>query len=192
MKKGKKFKRRRRLLLLLLVVVIGILFIRSEWLGRTIYPIYYKEEIIRNANLYQLDPLLVASIIRVESNFKPEAVSPKGALGIMQLMPDTAEWILKKENFGSVTVEDVGRKPDVGIRLGTWYIQDLLRQFDGNLVVSLAAYNAGPGNVRQWLKNKTWSGEESTIGDIPFGETRHYVQRVLYYYGKYKQVHKNL
>lgn len=191
MRRRKKL-RKKRFALLLLVVVIGALFIRSEWLGRTIYPIYYKEEIVRNANLYRVDPLLIASIIRVESNYKPTAVSPKGAVGIMQLMPDTAEWILGKENFGEISVDDVGRKADAGIRLGAWYIQELLRQFDGNLVVSLAAYNAGPGNVRSWLGNKQWDGREETIADIPFGETRHYVQRVLFYYGKYKQVHKDI
>lgn len=189
MKSGAK-KKRRRVVLLLFLVIVGLLFIQSEWLGRTIYPIYYKDEIKRNAELYKLDPLLVASVIRVESNYKPEAISPKGAIGIMQVMPDTAKWILAHEDFDSITVDDVGRKPDAGIRIGTWYIQDLLRQFDGNLVVTLAAYNAGPGNVRQWLKERKWDGTESTISDIPFGETRHYVQKVLYYYNKYKQVHK--
>ncbi|WP_027093968.1 lytic transglycosylase domain-containing protein [Cohnella thermotolerans] len=191
--KGKRKNKRTRAVLLLLVVVIGILFIRSEWLGRTIYPIYYKEEIKRTAELYKIDPLLIASIIRVESNYKPEAVSPKGAIGIMQVMPDTAQWILKREkNFGTLTMDDIGREPEAGIRVGTWYIQELLRQFDGNLVVSLAAYNAGPGNVREWLKSKKWDGKEETVRDIPFGETRQYVQKVLYYYNKYKQVHKNL
>lgn len=192
MKKSGAKKKRRRVVLLLLVIVVGLLFIRSEWLGRTIYPIYYKDEIKRNAELYKLDPLLIASIIRVESNYKPQAVSPKGAIGIMQLMPDTAEWILSHENFGSISLDDIGHEPDAGIRIGTWYIRDLLRQFDGNLVVSLAAYNAGPGKVRQWLKDRTWDGQPDSIDHIPYGETRQYVQKVLYYYNKYKEVHKDL
>jgi len=192
MKKNVAKKKRRRLVLLLLLIVVGLLFIQSEWLGRTIYPIYYKDEIKRNAELYKLDPLLIASVIRVESNYKPEAVSPKGAIGIMQLMPDTAEWILTHENFGSISLDDIGHEPEAGIRVGTWYIRDLLRQFDGNLAASLAAYNAGPGKVRQWLSNRTWDGKTETISDIPYGETRQYVQKVLYYYNKYKEVHKDL
>ncbi|CAM3882039.1 lytic transglycosylase domain-containing protein [Cohnella lubricantis] len=193
MKKNSNAKsKRRRVVLLLLIIIVGLLFIQSEWLGRTIYPIYYKEEIKQSAELYELDPLLIASIIRVESNYKPRAVSPKGAIGIMQLMPDTAEWILSHDNFGSISLDDIGRQPEAGIRIGTWYMKDLLRQFDGNLVVSLAAYNAGPGKVRQWLKDRTWDGKAESVADIPYGETRQYVQKVLHYYNKYKEVHKDL
>lgn len=192
MKKGKAGKRRRRLVLLLFIIVVGLLFFQSEWLGRTIYPIYYKDEIARNAELYDMDPHLIAAIIRVESNYKAGAVSPKGALGIMQVMPDTAEWILKKDDFGAITVEDVGRNPEAGIRIGTWYIQELLRQFNGNLNLSLAAYNAGPGKVKQWVDQKVWDGSEKRLSDIPYGETRQYVKKVLYYYNKYQEVHKDL
>lgn len=191
MKKGRA-KRRRGLVLLLFLIVVGLLFFQSEWLGRTIYPIYYKDEIQRSAQRYQIDPHLIAAVIRVESNYKAEAVSPKGALGIMQVMPDTAQWILKKEDFGAITVEDIGRNPEAGIRIGTWYIQELLRQFDGNLNLSLAAYNAGPGKVKQWVDDNVWDGTEKRLGDIPYGETRHYVKKVLYYYNKYQEVHKDL
>jgi len=189
--KRKPKKIRRRFVLLLLLIVVGLLFVQSEWLGRTIYPIYYQDEIKEYAARYQLDPLLVASIIRVESNFKPDAVSPKGALGMMQVMPDTAQWILKNEDMGQHTVDDVIRDPKVGIQVGTWYLQSLLKQFDGRLALSLAAYNAGPGKVKQWVANNVWDGSEEHLSDIPFGETRRYVQRVFYFYNKYKQVHRD-
>jgi soluble lytic murein transglycosylase len=185
-------KKRRRLLLPLLLLVLVVVLVQSEWLGRMMYPIYYKEEIRSIASRYQLDPLLIAAIIRVESNYKAEAVSPKGALGIMQVMPETAEWILSKEDFGSLTIQEISRKPEAGILVGSWYLREMLRQFDGRLAVSLAAYNAGPGKVRQWLNENIWDGEQSSLNDIPYGETRHYVQRILYYYNKYKKLYDEI
>ncbi|MFC5405414.1 lytic transglycosylase domain-containing protein [Cohnella soli] len=189
--KMKKAKRK-RIIIPLILIVLGVLFVQSDWLGKKIYPIKYTEEIKDNAAHYGLDPLLIAAIIRVESNYKVNAVSPKGAVGIMQLMPDTAEWILKKDNFGDLTVKDAGNEAGAGIRLGAWYMKELTRQFDGSLVISLAAYNAGPGKVRQWLDKGVWDGQEQTVRDIPYGETRHYVQRVMYYYKKYAKIYEKL
>lgn len=186
-------KSRKRWFLLLLLIVLAVMFVRSEWIGRSIYPVYFKSEIKQHAAAFGQDPLLIAAIIRVESNFKEDAVSRKGALGIMQLMPDTAAWILQKEaSFKDVSVQDAGSKADAGIRLGTWYIKELDRQFEGNLPVMLAAYNAGPNRVRQWLSDRVWDGSEQTVNDIPYGETRQYVQRVLYYYKKYQEVYDSL
>lgn len=188
----RKRLKRKRFILPLVVIILSALFIQSEWLGRWIYPISYTEEIKLNASNYQLDPLLIAAIIRVESNYKLNAVSPKGALGIMQIMPDTAAWILQQDNFGKVTVEDAGREAHAGIALGSWYVKELHRQFDGNLILSLAAYNAGPGKVKQWLTKGIWDGKEESIRNIPYGETRHYVQRVMYYYKKYQKLYETL
>jgi soluble lytic murein transglycosylase len=190
-KRSKRIKRKRVILPLILIVLCA-LFVQSEWLGRWIYPISYTDEIKRNASDYQLDPLLIAAIIRVESNYKLEAVSPKGAVGIMQIMPETAAWILEQDNFGTLSIKDAGREAQAGIKLGSWYVKELNRQFNGNLVASLAAYNAGPGKVRQWLENGVWDGKEQTLRDIPFGETRHYVQRVMYYYKKYQKIYETL
>jgi len=186
-------KSRKRWFFFILIVVLAVMFIRSEWIGRTIYPVYFKTEIKQHAAAYGQDPLLIAAIIRVESNFKEDAVSSKGALGIMQLMPDTAAWILQKEaEFKELTVQDAGSRADAGIRLGTWYIKELNRQFGGNLPVVIAAYNAGPNRVKQWLSDQVWDGSEQTIRNIPYGETRHYVQRVLYYYKKYQEIYDPL
>jgi soluble lytic murein transglycosylase len=181
--------KRQRLLLLLFLAVLVVLFVRAEWIGRMIYPVYYTAEITRHAAANEVDPLLIAAIIRVESNFRADAVSPKGALGIMQVMPDTAEWILQKGAFGGLTVEDVSKSADAGIQLGTWYVRELNRQFGGSLPLTLAAYNAGPSRVRKWLDEGVWDGHLETIRNIPFGETRHYVQRVLYYYEKYREIY---
>jgi len=184
---------RKRWFFLILIALLAALFVRSEWIGRTIYPVYFKTEIKQHAAAFGQDPLLIAAIIRVESNYKENAVSPKGALGIMQLMPDTAAWILEKEAlFKDLDMQDASSRADAGIRLGTWYVKELNRQFDGNLPVVLAAYNAGPGRVRQWLNERVWDGSEQTLRNIPYGETRQYVQRVLYYYKKYQEYYNPL
>jgi len=188
---AKKLKRK-NLTLPLLLIVLAALFVQSDWLGRWIYPISFKDEIKQGAAKYELDPLLIAAIIRVESNFRPSAVSPKGAVGIMQIMPDTADWILKQDDFGAITAKDVGNQVHTGIAMGAWYVKELHRQFDGSLTKALAAYNAGPGKVRKWLESGVWDGNEQTLGDIPYGETRHYVQRVMYYYKKYQDLYENL
>jgi soluble lytic murein transglycosylase len=188
-KKKKPRWKRKRLFLLVLIVVLAALFIRSEWIGRLIYPVSFADEIKQNALLYGQDPLLIAAIIRVESNYDENAVSPKGAVGIMQLMPETATWILKQERFGDLTLEDAGSRASAGIRLGTWYVKELKRRFGDQLPAVLAAYNAGPNRVRQWLDDKVWDGSEGTVQNIPYGETRHYVQRVLYYYKKYQDIY---
>lgn len=183
--------KRKRVILPLILIVLCALFVQSEWLGRWIYPIYYVEEIKSSADEYQLDPLLIAAIIRVESNYKHEAVSSKGALGIMQIMPETAEWILEQEGFGKLSVEEARKDAQVGIRMGTWYVKELNRQFNENLPVALAAYNAGPGKVKQWLDKGIWKGTIQSLSDIPYGETRHYVQRVMYYYKKYQNIYRS-
>ncbi|WEK53210.1 MAG: lytic transglycosylase domain-containing protein [Candidatus Cohnella colombiensis] len=187
-----KKTRRTRLLLSILLIVLAAVIVQSDWLGRFIYPISYVQEIKQGANEYKLDPLLVAAIIRVESNYKPDARSKKGALGIMQIMPETVKWIIKQEDFGDISLVDVGEKAHAGIALGSWYIKELLRQFDGDLTKVLAAYNAGPGKVRQWVGEGVWDGSEQQIRNIPYGETRHYVQRVLYYYKKYQKLYETL
>ncbi|MFC3802562.1 lytic transglycosylase domain-containing protein [Cohnella sp. GCM10012308] len=191
MSKKRTRPKRKRWFLLLFLIIVALLFIRSEWLGQMVYPIQYQKEIQSNADRYAVDPRLIAAVIRVESNFEPNAVSPKGAIGIMQIMPDTAEWILKQDDFGSITAKLAGERADAGIRLGSWYLKELLRQFDGDAVKSLAAYNAGPGKVKQWLRDGKWDGREETISDIPYGETRRYVQKVLFYRKKYDELYDN-
>ncbi len=189
---SKKDKRRRRIVLPLLLVVLGLLFVQSDWLGRLIYPISFKEEIKAGAAKYNLDPMLIAAIIRVESNYKHSAVSPKGAVGIMQVMPKTAQEILTQTDFKNITPEQAAQEARVGILMGAYYVKYLSREFDGSLPLTLAAYNAGLGNVQSWLGDGKWDGSESRLSDIPYGETRHYVQRVLYYYKKYRDLYETL
>ncbi|MFF2910225.1 lytic transglycosylase domain-containing protein [Paenibacillus sp. NPDC057934] len=181
--------RKKRVLLLLFIGFTGILFLGTNWMS-WFYPIHYKEEIRKHSTTYEIDPFLVAAIIRVETNFKTGKESKKGAIGLMQLMPDTAKWAMEKAKLPDVSLERLKHEPSVNIELGAWYLSSLSRQFDGNRTAVIAAYNAGPGNVQNWLKQGTWDGTEDNVKDIPFGETRHYVQRVIYYYNQYTDIYK--
>lgn len=180
---------KKRFLLVIVLVLLAVLFLKSDWMSRWLYPIHYQNDILISADNYGLEPHLLAAIIRVETNYSTDAVSKKGAIGIMQLMPDTAEWIIKKGGFSNVTNESLSSRADISIEVGSWYLKSLNDQFKGNKYMVIAAYNAGPGKVSRWLDDGTWDGQFETVDQIPYGETRHYVQRVIYYYNKYKTLY---
>ncbi|WP_138755394.1 lytic transglycosylase domain-containing protein [Paenibacillus sinopodophylli] len=180
---------KKRVLLLLLLGLITILFLKSDWLGAIMYPVKYKADIRASASNYGVEPHLVAAIIRSETNYQTGKDSRKGALGLMQIMPDTADWVVQKAGFKNVTEDTLRHRADVSIEIGSWYLNSLSEQFGQNQIAAIAAYNAGPGNVRKWLDTGVWDGTIETVNEIPFGETRHYVQRVIYYYNKYKDLY---
>lgn len=181
--------RKKRVLLVILISFLFLLFFNTNWMS-WFYPIHYKDEIRTQAEAYDVDPFLVASIIRVESNYKLSRESKKGAIGLMQLMPDTANWVLEKKQKKNVTMDELKHEPEANIEIGTWYLDYLSDHFDGNPIAAIAAYNAGQGNVGSWIKKGLWDGKLDTINEIPVGETRHYVQRVIYYYNQYKDIYK--
>jgi soluble lytic murein transglycosylase len=122
---------------------------------------------------------LIYAIMREESRFETDAVSRAGAVGLMQLMPDTARRIARKNELGP----DVGDRlddPSVNVSIGTWYASDLLQQGDGSVAWMLAAYNAGPGAARRWLTPGV-SGNDAIVAveSIDYRETRGYVKRVV-------------
>jgi len=158
------------------MVFLAVFIVPSLW--RIIYPWPHRELIMRHAELHDLDPFLVAAIIRVESSFRSEALSPQGARGLMQIIPTTGQWIANQKGLPNYS-EDSLFSPETNIMLGTWYLRNLKEQFDGEVVVALAAYNGGRGNVSTWLEERVWSGQVADIADIPFPETRNYVWRVL-------------
>jgi soluble lytic murein transglycosylase len=161
------------------------------------YPIGYQGLIQDAATSVRVDPLLVASVIRVESKFQTEDVSHAGAIGLMQLMPNTALWITNQAQSEGKPIKgySAGQSPTslgiptVNIQLGSWYIHHLIDQFQGNEVAAIAAYNAGPQRVQQWLTTGQWDGQLVTSDKIPVGETRHFVGRVFYNYNLYKRIY---
>ena len=143
-----------------------------------IYPYQHQELVTMYAEANGVSPALVASVIKHESKFAHQAHSPRGAVGLMQLMPETAEWIAGQLGEEDFSLEKL-REPEMNIRYGTWYLALLEREFDGNQVLTLAAYNAGRGTVHEWMEERGWASNFSDISAIPYPETRFYVGRVL-------------
>ncbi|MNI78673.1 Soluble lytic murein transglycosylase precursor [compost metagenome] len=107
-------------------------------------------------------------------------------------MPDTAKWVILKAKFEDIPLEKVKEETGANIQIGTWYLRSLSDQFDNNQIAMIAAYNAGPTNVKNWIKSGKWDGSLEKSNDIPFGETRHYVKRVSHYYEQYLSIYEGL
>jgi soluble lytic murein transglycosylase len=163
----------RRLLALVLVVATALAaftFLRSgepAWLERLHYPLQYESIVRAHARNYGLDPALVAAVIYQESKFRADARSKSGAIGLMQLRPETARGIAIRTGGSRFRTEDLF-EPELNIRYGCWYLRHLLQKY-GDEKTALAAYNAGQANVDEW---------KATGGGIRFAETRAYVTRV--------------
>ncbi|WJH34667.1 lytic transglycosylase domain-containing protein [Paenibacillus aurantius] len=168
--------------------ILLLLFFKSAWMGRMLYPIRYQDEITAAADQNNVDPLLIAAIIRVESNYRHDVVSHKGAYGIMQVMPDTAQWIFEMEGFHQYKLSDL-ENPGINILVGSKYLNFLNKQLGNNPYAVMAAYNAGQGKVAKWREEKIWDGSYATVDRIPFMETRKYVRSVTYYYDKYVKLY---
>ncbi len=124
---------------------------------------------------FHISPELLQAVILTESKYNPQAVSRTGAVGVMQIMPDTAQWIAEQSGLPADNLHD----PKQNIALGAWYLYYLLDKYHGNLVLALAAYNAGRGNVDSWMKENRWPPDFVDINRIPFPETREFVKHVI-------------
>lgn len=173
----------------LLIVIISLVNSNRFW--DILFPVFYKDVLVKYSNEYKIDPLLAASIIKVESSFYSGAKSPKGAVGLMQIMPDTGREIAIKLGIRPFTNSDL-YDPEVNIRIGLYYLARLRKEFDGNIPLTLAAYNGGKGNVKKWLKEREnmSATEYYNINSIPFPETRNFVQAVLWNYKWLKNVQR--
>jgi soluble lytic murein transglycosylase len=140
-------------------------------------PLRHEDIIRQQAREKGLDPALVAAVIYAESHFRDGQTSPAGALGLMQLTPETARYIARKSGGTAFVVGDLAT-PQVNIAYGTYYLRYLLRRYDGNEAFALAAYNAGEGNVDRWIASARAHDRGLTIDAIPYAETRAYVARV--------------
>ncbi len=140
-------------------------------------PLRHEDIIRQQAREKGLDPALVAAVIYAESHFRDGQTSPAGALGLMQLTPETARYIARKSGGTAFVVGDLAT-PQVNIAYGAYYLRYLLRRYDGNEAFALAAYNAGEGNVDRWIAAARAHDRALTIDAIPYAETRAYVTRV--------------
>ncbi len=132
-------------------------------------------------------PDLVAALIREESAYDPQAVSSVGAMGLMQLMPETGQWVAKQSGqpaLGKSSLFD----PETNIRLGSWYLSHLLERYSGSVVRAVAAYNAGTTIVDRWIEEFGSRDPEAFTESIPYRETRNFVKRVLRSAGEYRRI----
>ena len=172
-------------LALLMTVLFIVMMSKEERVQRELYPYKYREEVERNAKEYGVEEYLAAAVIKAESGFNEGALSEAGAIGLMQIMPDTGEWIAEQLE-GLSEYEKMGlREPTMNLKFGIWYLSELMKEYGGDEVKALAAYNAGLGNVKRW-EEEGWRGE---VEGIPYAETREYVKRVLRIREKYRELY---
>lgn len=139
-----------------------------------VYPKKYEADVKKYARMYDIDEELIFSVIKAESNFDEGAVSKKGAVGLMQIMEDTALWVSDRIGISDFSVPDL-YLPEKNIEIGAYYLSYLLDLYDDDVRCAIAAYNAGPANVNEWL------GDATTLGSIPFPETEKYVKKAQRY-----------
>lgn len=180
-KKGRKKKKKMSILkkfvitIITIVVILLVLFFASIAYGGKNYSLNYLDEIEKYSQEYKVDPKVVISVMKVESDFNPSAQSHTNAKGLMQIMPDTSKHIAKllKLNPNSIDLND----PETNIQLGTYYLKYLMNNFH-NMDTVFAAYNAGFGNVNNWLKDEKYSSDGVSLKNIPAQETKNYVKKV--------------
>ncbi len=192
MNKNKKVRAKVLLRNTLFILVIGSVLLwgigQTSMYKKIFYPYPHRTLIEKYATLFEVDPLLVISVMREESKFLPQSESHKGAKGLMQLMPNTAQEIAKILGDKEYNDQDLVI-PEKNIQYGTWYLASLKKEFDNNPTLVLAAYNGGRGHVKEWIKNNQLNLNQLRYQDIPFEETRQYVERVLKSYQIYSKLY---
>ncbi|MFZ3129649.1 MAG: lytic transglycosylase domain-containing protein [Desulfosporosinus sp.] len=191
---AKKRKKRRtmdkKLFIFFGIAILAVFSILNiPFLEKVIYPYPNQAIIEKYAEQYGVDPLLVVAVIREESKFFSQSESRKGAKGLMQLMPDTAQSIA--ESLGDKTYDEEDLlNPEKNIQYGTWYLASLQKAFANNTTLVTAAYNGGRGHVQEWINNGQIDLNNIRLQDIPFKETRDYVGRVLKSYKQYTKLYR--
>ena len=156
----------------------------DEW--RSIYPAPYFDDIMKLSVEFEIPPQLIYSIMRAETFYRDHLVSPVGAVGLMQVMPDTFEKIKK---YGGIKVKDPFN-PYESMKASAWYLSKLVKRFDGSYIAAIAAYNAGPHRVTEWIKKYKGMENYLFVEMIPYQETRNYVKKVLRYFEIYSYLYE--
>lgn len=152
---------------------------------QALFPLAYFTPIRKWSNQRNLNPLLVLSLMRQESRFQPKIRSVAGAVGLMQVLPETAEWVSNKIGLNAYQLDSI----DDNINLGTWYLDYTHRNYNNNSMLAIASYNAGPGNVNRWVKQTTITDIDEFVEAIPFPETNNYVKSVSENYWNYLRIY---
>ena len=171
-----------RVLLVLAVAAAALAYVHTAkpaWYARLLYPLKYEHIVTSHARNYRLEPELLAAVIYQESRFDARARSRSGAIGLMQLLPGTAQGIADRTGGSRFHVDDL-YDPELNVRYGSWYLRHLLDKYDDE-ATALAAYNAGQTNVDRWRAEGS---------PVRFAETRHYVRRVQELKGLYRRAYR--
>lgn len=185
-------RRKKKKILIITFTALAFVFVSIFGLYcyfKVLYPMKHQALIAKYAQEYDLDPYFVSAVIWKESRFREDAVSSAGAVGLMQVMPETGGWISEKiglEGYDATRLKE----PEYNIRLGCWYLSYLEDKFGGDVTKILAGYNAGPNRVNSWLENPEYSSNGTTLEKIPFMETHQYVEKVQQSYQIYRILYK--
>lgn len=174
--------------ILIIVVFLGIF---KNKILKIIYPKTYKEIVSLYSEKYNVEENLVFALIKAESNFNSEAVSHRDAIGVMQIMEETAKDVVNKNSI-KIENENIKQellKIDNNINIGTKYLSTLLEKYK-NKEIAVAAYNAGIGTVDGWIQKEIIKSDGSDIENIPYKETNNYVRKILRNYKLYEELYK--
>lgn len=172
------------IVLSILLIIFTVFLLETKVIHKLIYPRKYSQYVEKYSREFNLDENLVYSVIKAESKFRKEAISYKGAKGLMQISDITRDWAVDELKLGDIDIFD----PQTNIMIGCWYINKLYKEF-GNLDLVIAAYNGGSGNVSKWLDNCDYSKDGKQLHNIPFEETSNYLKKVKKNYSKYNEIY---
>jgi soluble lytic murein transglycosylase len=161
----------------LFIILLFLVILWHKPILRIYFVLDYRDSIMAYSRSNGVNAATVSAIIFTESRFNPKACSHKGALGLMQIMPSTGEWITRQLNWPNFSKRDLF-VPEKNLAIGIWYLAYLKRNFN-NEYLALASYNAGSRHVSRWLNEGIWDGNKVKVEQIPFPETKKYVLRIL-------------
>ena len=182
--------------ILILLLVAALLFFTTnlfdgvkDWVYTIFYPQQYTEQVEQSSREFDVDEELIYAVIRSESGFRAEVESHAGAVGLMQLMPSTFEWLQNRLDGEVLYPASKLTDPDINIRYGTYFLRHLLDRYDGSIPTAVAAYNAGTTTVDEWLEDSRYSEDGKTLTLIPYQETAGYVVKVQKAYEMYRHLY---
>ncbi len=155
----------------------------AYWYG--LFPFPYQQTILNNSRQEQINPLLIVSVMRKESSFAPKINSWAGAVGLMQIVPNTAQWVAQQIDLPDYSLT----KPEDNITIGTWYLAHNHQRYDNNSLLAISSYNAGTGNVSRWVKKYSLKDPDLFVEQIPFPETKDYIEGVFSNYWNYLRLY---
>lgn len=189
-----KIKKYMHILVCLLILLLGCggwkLWNSDAVQMRFVYMWPYQQDILEYSEKNNIDPFLIAAIIKNESGFDPKAVSDAGAVGLMQIMPETGRWIAEQMGLKNYQDNDLYQTRK-NIRMGCWYIGELEHEFQRNLTLIMIAYNAGRGQTKEWMAENGWNYDFTDLEAIPYADTKEYVAKVLHDRDRYYLLYKD-